>query len=105
MKLLVTGSSGLIGSALVPSLTREGHRVERLIRTGEGAFRCDRRAKGCSSAKRGATARSVLTHARPADYSRCRTISTATFRRCEHGEDHVGPGAAAGRGQRPGCNR
>jgi uncharacterized protein (TIGR01777 family) len=41
MKLLVTGSSGLIGSALVPSLIREGHRVERLIRTGEGAFRWD----------------------------------------------------------------
>jgi uncharacterized protein len=32
MKVLVTGSSGLIGSALVRSLTSEGHNVLRLVR-------------------------------------------------------------------------
>ena len=32
MKVLVTGSSGLIGSALIPSLTAEGHDVFRLVR-------------------------------------------------------------------------
>lgn len=33
MKILVTGSSGLIGSALVPVLTSEGHDVTRLVRS------------------------------------------------------------------------
>jgi len=33
MRILVTGSSGLIGSALVPFLTAGGHRVIRLIRS------------------------------------------------------------------------
>ena len=32
MRILVTGSSGLIGSALVPFLTTGGHRVIRLVR-------------------------------------------------------------------------
>jgi uncharacterized protein len=32
MKILITGSSGLIGSALVPHLTGQGHRVVRLVR-------------------------------------------------------------------------
>lgn len=32
MKVLVTGTSGLIGSALVPSLTTEGHTVTALVR-------------------------------------------------------------------------
>lgn len=35
MKILVTGSSGLVGSALVPFLTTGGHEVVRLVR-GEG---------------------------------------------------------------------
>lgn len=32
MKILVTGASGLVGSALVPLLTTGGHRVTRLVR-------------------------------------------------------------------------
>lgn len=39
MKILVTGSSGLVGSALVPFLTAGGHHVTRVVRrkTNEGA--------------------------------------------------------------------
>lgn len=33
MDVLITGSSGLIGSALVASLTEDGHDVKRLVRT------------------------------------------------------------------------
>jgi len=36
MKILVTGSSGLVGSALVSALTRDGHTVCRLVRPGAG---------------------------------------------------------------------
>lgn len=36
MKILVTGSSGLIGSQLVPFLTTGGHAVVRLVRDGTG---------------------------------------------------------------------
>ncbi len=32
MKVVVSGASGLIGSALVPALEREGHEVVRLVR-------------------------------------------------------------------------
>src|SRR5262245_43305377 len=32
MKVLVSGSTGLIGSALIPSLEAEGHAVKRLVR-------------------------------------------------------------------------
>jgi uncharacterized protein len=32
MKVLVSGSTGLIGSALIPSLEAEGHNVKRLVR-------------------------------------------------------------------------
>jgi uncharacterized protein len=32
MKILVTGSTGLVGSALVPYLTRGGHQVVRMVR-------------------------------------------------------------------------
>ena len=33
MKILVSGSTGVIGSALVPFLTRSGHTIVRLVRT------------------------------------------------------------------------
>ncbi len=33
MNILVTGSSGLVGSALISALTVEGHRVSRLVRS------------------------------------------------------------------------
>ncbi|HEY7159882.1 MAG TPA: NAD-dependent epimerase/dehydratase family protein, partial [Acidobacteriota bacterium] len=33
MKVLVSGSTGLIGSALIPSLEAEGHTIQRLVRT------------------------------------------------------------------------
>ncbi len=36
MNILITGSSGLLGSALVASLTAAGHRVTRLVRTERG---------------------------------------------------------------------
>ncbi len=44
MRLLLTGSSGLIGSALAPSLERAGHSVVRAVRrpaTGPGQIRWD----------------------------------------------------------------
>ncbi len=36
MDVLVSGSTGLIGTALVPALEEEGHRVVRLVRSGGG---------------------------------------------------------------------
>jgi uncharacterized protein (TIGR01777 family) len=33
MQILITGSRGLVGSALIPALGAEGHRVVRLVRT------------------------------------------------------------------------
>lgn len=37
LRILVSGSSGLIGSALIPFLTTNGHRVARLVRAGNPA--------------------------------------------------------------------
>ena len=37
MKILVTGASGLVGSALVPLLTTDGHEVVRLVRSAPGS--------------------------------------------------------------------
>ena len=39
MDILVTGSSGLVGSALYPSLESDGHRVARLVRSSASADR------------------------------------------------------------------
>lgn len=44
MDVLVSGATGLVGSALVPALTNEGHRVVRLTRSedgGDGSVRWD----------------------------------------------------------------
>ena len=37
MKIVIAGSSGLVGTALVASLTRDNHTVIRLVRVGSGA--------------------------------------------------------------------
>jgi uncharacterized protein (TIGR01777 family) len=37
MNILVTGASGLIGSALIPSFAKEGHQVTRLARSTDSA--------------------------------------------------------------------
>ena len=37
MRIVVAGSSGLIGTALVPVLQAAGHRVDRLVRPGSGS--------------------------------------------------------------------
>ena len=39
MRVIVTGSTGLVGSALVRSLLADGHEVTRLVRGGSQAFR------------------------------------------------------------------
>jgi uncharacterized protein (TIGR01777 family) len=39
MKVIVTGSTGLVGGALVRSLLADGHEVTRLVRGGAQAFR------------------------------------------------------------------
>src|ERR1044071_10308715 len=39
MKVIVTGSTGLVGRALVRSLLADGHEVTRLVRGGSQAFR------------------------------------------------------------------
>jgi uncharacterized protein len=38
MRIAVTGASGLVGSALVPSLVAEGHEVRRLVRRAPAAL-------------------------------------------------------------------
>jgi hypothetical protein len=37
MKIAITGSTGLVGSALIPFLTTGGHEVKRLVRNGMSA--------------------------------------------------------------------
>lgn len=36
MKIIITGSHGLVGSALIPVLKKDGHQVTRLVRSGGG---------------------------------------------------------------------
>src|SRR5207248_2434386 len=54
MKILVTGSSGLVGTALVSALARDGHTVCRMLRP-PSAF-----AGGAPSASAGAGADAVV---------------------------------------------
>jgi uncharacterized protein (TIGR01777 family) len=54
LNVLVSGSTGLIGSALVPALTNEGHRVVRLTRSGgdgDDAVRWDPSAGAIDAAR------------------------------------------------------
>jgi uncharacterized protein (TIGR01777 family) len=58
MKVLMTGSSGLVGTALTEALTREGHTVVRLVRSGSGKKGNGKSAKIAAEAeKRPASAR------------------------------------------------
>lgn len=41
VNILVSGSTGLVGSALVARLERDGHRVTRLVRSGQTGVRWD----------------------------------------------------------------
>jgi len=56
MKVVITGSSGLVGTALTESLVRDGHNVVRLVRSGSGAKKDKRGEKTAAS---GAGARST----------------------------------------------
>jgi uncharacterized protein (TIGR01777 family) len=46
MKVVITGSSGLVGTALTESLLRDGHTVVRLMRSGGGTKAEDRKPSG-----------------------------------------------------------
>ncbi len=56
MKVIITGSSGLVGTALTESLVRDGHSVVRLVRSGSGAKKNKSGEKNavCDSSARGA---------------------------------------------------
>src|SRR6266849_6613598 len=41
MKVLITGSSGLVGTALTEALARDGHTVVRLVRSGSGSTKAN----------------------------------------------------------------
>src|ERR1700692_1923186 len=58
MKVLMTGSSGLVGTALTEALAREGHTVVRLVRSGSGKKRSGK------PANKEAEAETKPTHAR-----------------------------------------
>jgi len=51
MRVVITGSSGLVGTALTDSLLREGHTVIRLLRAGGGAKRDARKVSGTKQNK------------------------------------------------------
>jgi hypothetical protein len=57
MKVLITGSSGLVGTALTGALAREGHTVVRLVRCGSGKKGNGKPAKDVESEKNRAQAR------------------------------------------------
>ena len=62
MKVVIAGSSGLIGTALTESLARDGHTVIRLIRAGSGAKKENGKSRGESQdtgSKRSATNRNA----------------------------------------------
>jgi uncharacterized protein (TIGR01777 family) len=46
MKVVIAGSSGLVGTALTDSLARDGHTVVRLIRAGSGAKKENGKSSG-----------------------------------------------------------
>jgi uncharacterized protein (TIGR01777 family) len=46
MKVVITGSSGLVGTALTDSLVRDGHTVIRLLRSGSGSKTEDGESRG-----------------------------------------------------------
>lgn len=52
MKVLIAGSSGLVGTALTQALARDGHKVVRLMRTGSGAkLEASKEGRGAKNAK------------------------------------------------------
>jgi uncharacterized protein (TIGR01777 family) len=59
MTILVTGSSGLIGSALVATLTQHDHRVVRLVRPGPGSPAPADAVRSASTPSGGAMVRTV----------------------------------------------
>src|SRR5258708_35876467 len=46
MKVVITGSSGLVGTALKNSLVRDGHTVVRLLRSGSGSKKENAKGSG-----------------------------------------------------------
>ena len=65
MKVLVSGATGLVGSALVPALQREGHEVLRLVRTrptGAGEIGWDPAAGTLDAAALGAAQVDAVIH-------------------------------------------
>jgi hypothetical protein len=54
MKVAMTGSSGLVGTALTDALVRDGHTVVRLVRSGSGAKKTDEKRSGENAASRSA---------------------------------------------------
>jgi uncharacterized protein len=59
MRVVITGSSGLVGTALTNSLVRDGHTVVRLLRSGSGSKTENGEARGETPEK--ANARSAQT--------------------------------------------
>jgi hypothetical protein len=60
MKIVIAGSSGLVGNALTDSLVRDGHTVVRLLRSGSGAQK-ENGSKRSQTKNRGAAQGSAST--------------------------------------------